>query len=100
MERQNETEILDGEDVPNDHATRAYGQLARIHGLIGDTAFVVRAIRRDSLPVCRILDIGCATGLVAEEVHRKLGVEVIGVDLNPRGSLGVRVPIVIRVRMI
>jgi SAM-dependent methyltransferase len=94
MVRQNEAEILDGEDVSDDQATRAYAQLARIHRLIGDTAFVVRAIRRDAQPVRRILDIGCATGLVAEEVHRKLRVEVIGVDLNPRGSLNARVPIV------
>jgi SAM-dependent methyltransferase len=94
MERQNNAEILDGEDIPDDQATRAYGQLARVHRLIGDTALVVRAIRRDALPVRRILDIGCATGLVAEEVHRKLRVEVIGVDVNPRKSLHVRVPIV------
>ena len=94
MERRDEAEILDGRDVPDDHAIRAYGQLARIHRLIGDTALVVRAIRTDALPVCRILDIGCASGLVADEVHRKLRVEVIGVDLNPRKSLDVHVPIV------
>ncbi len=93
MERQNQAEILDREDVPHGHATLAYRQLARIHRLIGDTAFVVNAIRKDTLPVGRILDIGCATGLVAEEVRRKLRVEVIGVDLNPRESLDVRVPI-------
>jgi SAM-dependent methyltransferase len=94
MERQNEAEILDGEGVPDDQATRAYGQLARLHRLTGDTALVVRAIRGDALPVRRILDIGCASGLVAEEVHRKLRVEVVGIDLNPRESLAVRVPIV------
>jgi SAM-dependent methyltransferase len=94
VERQNEAEILDGKDIPDDQATRAYTQLARVHRLIGDTALVVRAIRRSALPVSRILDIGCATGLVAEAVHRKLGVEVIGVDVNPRSSINVRVPIV------
>lgn len=94
MVRQNEAEILDGEDVPDDQATRAYRQLARVHRLNGGTAFVIRAIRRDPLPVCRILDIGCANGFVAEQVCRKLRVEVIGVDLNPRESLDVRIPIV------
>ena len=94
MQRQNEAEILDGDDVPFGQATRAYRQLARIHRLIGDTAFVVRAIRRDALPVCRILDIGCAAGLVAEDVQCKLRVEVIGIDLNPRKPPEVRVPIV------
>ena len=94
MKRQNAAEILDREDVPDDQVRRAYGQLARVHRLIGDTALVVRAIRRDELPVCRILDIGCAIGLVAEEVQRKLRVEVIGVDVNRRGSLDMHVPIV------
>jgi SAM-dependent methyltransferase len=91
--RQYEPEILDGEDVPDDQAIRAYAQLARVHRLIGDTAFVVRAIRRDALPVRRVLDIGCASGLIAEQVRRKLAVEVVGVDLNPRLPLRSRVPI-------
>jgi SAM-dependent methyltransferase len=94
MARQNEAEILDGEDVPDDQATRAYRQLARVHRLIGDTAFVIRAIRSDPLRVCRILDIGCANGFVADEICRKLRAEVIGVDLNPRESLDMRIPIV------
>src|SRR5215831_8042243 len=34
MERRNEAEILDGDGVPYDQATRAYEQLARIHRLI------------------------------------------------------------------
>jgi hypothetical protein len=94
MERQNEAEILDREDVAQGEATRAYRQLARIHRLIGDTACVVRAIRRNALPVSRILDIGCATGLVADDIHRKLRIEMIGVDVNPRLSPDVHLPIV------
>jgi SAM-dependent methyltransferase len=93
VERQNKAEILDGDEISDDEATRAYEQLARIHRLIGDTALVVRAIRRNVLPVSRVLDLGCAAGYVAEEVQRKLGVEVIGVDVNPRHSAGVRIPI-------
>jgi SAM-dependent methyltransferase len=54
---------------------------------------VVRAIRRNALPVFRILDLGCAAGYVAAEVQRTLGVEVIGVDVNPRHSAEVRIPI-------
>jgi len=94
MERRNEAEILDGDGVPDDQATRAYEQLARIHRLIGDTAFVVRAIRREAHPVRRILDLGCASGLVAEEVHHRLGVEVVGIDLNPRKSREIDVPLI------
>ena len=93
MERRDKAEILDGHEISDDEATRAYEQLARIHRLIGDTALVVRAIRRNALPVSRVLDLGCAAGFVAEEVQRKLGVEVIGVDVNPRHSAEVRIPI-------
>lgn len=90
----NKAELLDGDEVSNDEAVRAYEQLARIHRLIGDTAVVVRAIRRNAPPVSRILDIGCATGQVADEVRRRLRVEVIGIDLNPRGWADVCIPIV------
>jgi SAM-dependent methyltransferase len=93
MERRDKAEILDGNEISDDEATRAYEQLARIHRLIGDTALVVRAIRRNALPVFRILDLGCAAGYVAAEVQRKLGIEVIGVDVNPRHSAEVRIPI-------
>jgi SAM-dependent methyltransferase len=93
MQRQNAAEILDGDGIADDEAARAYEQLARIHRLIGDTGFVVRAIRRNALPVFRVLDLGCAAGYVAEEVQRKLGVEVIGVDVNPRRPADARIPI-------
>jgi len=93
MERQNKAEILDGNQISNEEAARAYEQLARIHRFIGDIALVVRAIRRNALPVSRILDLGCATGYIAEEIQRKLGIEVIGVDVNPRHSAAVRIPI-------
>ncbi len=82
MVRTNETEILDNSGVPEELVGRAYRDLARIHRWLGDTRYVVTAIRRDPLPVRRVLDIGCGTGLIAEQVARELGVEVIGVDLR------------------
>lgn len=51
MERQDRAEILDSVDVPEDHAMRAYSQLARLQRLVGDTALVVRAIRGNALPI-------------------------------------------------
>jgi SAM-dependent methyltransferase len=93
MRRQNEAEILDGDGIADVEAARAYEQLARIHRLIGDTALIVRAIRRNARPVFRVLDLGCAAGYVGEEVQRKLGVEVIGVDVNPRRPADARIPI-------
>jgi len=93
MDRENETEILDADGVPDELAKRAYRDLARIHWWLGDTQFVIRAIRTDPTPVRRILDVGCGIGSVLENVCRKLGVEGLGVDLNPRLSITTAVPI-------
>ena len=93
MKRVQKRELLDYPDVPDLLVAQAYRQLAGIHRWLGDTRFIVRAIRRDVLPVRRILDVGCATGVVAHEVGRRLGVEAIGVDIHPRPSIPARVPI-------
>jgi SAM-dependent methyltransferase len=94
MKRSVEREILDEPDVPDALADHAYGQLTRIHRYLGDTAFIVRAIRCDPLPVRRVLDIGCAAGGVLREIRQKLRVETVGVDMVPRGSRDVRLPII------
>jgi SAM-dependent methyltransferase len=83
MQRSFEPEILDGNDVPAAVANEAYRQLALIHRVTGDVAAVVRAVRRGTLPVRRVLDIGCANGASTAVIQRKLGVEVVGVDPNP-----------------
>ncbi len=62
-----ETEILEQSDVPLELVARAYRDIARIHRCLGDTRLIVRAIRHDPLPVRRVLDVGCATGLVLHE---------------------------------
>jgi SAM-dependent methyltransferase len=93
MIQTNETEILDENGVPDELVGRAYRDLARIHGWLGDTRCIVTAIRRDPLPVRRILDVGCATGLVLQEVGRRLGVEVVGADINPHPAIAAPVPI-------
>jgi 2-polyprenyl-3-methyl-5-hydroxy-6-metoxy-1,4-benzoquinol methylase len=93
MDRENETEILDAESLPDELAERAYRDLARIHWWLGDTQSVIRAIRADPTPVRRILDVGCGIGSVLENVCRKLGVEGLGVDLNPRPSITTTAPI-------
>jgi hypothetical protein len=85
MKRALELEILDGPDVPEELADRAYAELTRIHRYLRDTAFIVKAIRHDPLPVRGVMDIGCAAGGVLQEIRKKLGVEGVGVDLVPRG---------------
>ena len=94
MVRKNESEILDQDDVPEELVEHAYRDLASIHHWLGDTRFIVNAIRRDPLPVHRILDVGCGTGLVLEEIGRRLGVEVVGAEISPHPSISAPVPIV------
>ncbi|HYW48751.1 MAG TPA: methyltransferase domain-containing protein [Bryobacteraceae bacterium] len=94
MKRAFQLEILDRPDVPDELADRAYRELTRIHRYLGDTALIVKAIRRDPLPVRRVLDIGCAAGGVLREIRRKLGVETVGVDVMPRGPRDIRLPII------
>ena len=93
MIRKNQAEILDRNGVPDELVARAYRDLARIHHWLGDTNSIVRAISRDPLPVRRVLDVGCATGLVLHEVQRRLGVDVVGVDINPHPCIAAPVPI-------
>jgi SAM-dependent methyltransferase len=93
MQRKNAKEILELEDVSVDLVRRAYADLARIHRLLGDTEFVVEAIRRDPYPVRTILDVGCATGRVLEDVSRKLRVQALGIDLKPYQSISAAVTI-------
>ena len=92
--RVHQRELLDRGDVPDLLAAQAYRELAGIHRWLGDTRFVVSAIRRDPLPVRRVLDVGCATGVVVHEVGHRLGVEAVGVDIHPHPSIPTRVPIV------
>ena len=92
MTRSFESELLDVEGLPEAVIERAYRDLMRLHGLLGNTRRVVRAIRRDPLPVRLVLDIGCGYGAVSAQVRDRAGVEVIGVDLRPPSKA--RVPIV------
>ncbi len=88
MVRESVEELLDGGNVPRKVAELAYRDLARIHRCLGDTRCIVRAIQGDRLPVRRILDIGCANGTVLRDVQRRLGVEAVGVDLQPLPPCG------------
>jgi len=86
-------EILDIDGaVPHHVAARAYRDLTRLHRALGTVAALERRIRRDPLPVRRVLDVGCGHGGVLARLHRRLSVDVIGADLRP--PAGAPVPIV------
>lgn len=88
MRRSFETEILERDDVPEVEALAVYSDLTRIHRILGDTALIVGEIRRDPLPVTRILDIGCGRGGVLREIRNRLGIDVVGVDLRAPAHTG------------
>ena len=94
MIRDRATEILDQHGIPDHLVEEAYRDMAKIHRWLGDTRFVARRIRRDPLPVRRILDVGCGTGLVLHSVGRLLRIKVVGADINPHPSIAAPVPIV------
>ena len=55
MHRSFDAEILDSDSVPADVAERAYRGLRLTHKLLGNTAALIRAMKRDPLPVRRVL---------------------------------------------
>jgi SAM-dependent methyltransferase len=74
--------LLDCFDFPEDVVTKAYADLARIHAWLGDTACIVRVLRRTAGPLGRVLDIGCAQGGLIVEMQKALHAEVVGIDLR------------------
>ena len=94
MVREIHAELLECPELPERLVREAYEDMARIHGWLGDTSALIRAIRSHPVAVRRILDVGCGAGLVLQEVGQKRGVEVVGVDIRPPLSIAAPVPIV------
>jgi SAM-dependent methyltransferase len=94
MQRCFDSEILDQSDVPEPLIASTHRELTRIHRFLGDTRAIVAALRRDPLPVRRVMDVGCGHGGVLAQVRRQLGVEVLGVDIRPPGAQQEAVPII------
>lgn len=86
MQRSFNPEILDGDNVPEELAVRVFRELTTIHRLLGDTRCLVKAMRRDPLPIRSVLDIGCGYGGVLQDVTQALGIPGIGVDISVPGQ--------------
>lgn len=93
MLRIDESEVLDSPELDRSEVERAYRDMATIHRWLGDVRYMVHAIGSDPLPVRRVLDVGCGTGLVLQRVSGALGVEGVGVDIRPRLADSAAVPV-------
>jgi 2-polyprenyl-3-methyl-5-hydroxy-6-metoxy-1,4-benzoquinol methylase len=83
MQRVETTELLENPSLPEDVVAQAYRDLARTQRFLGNTRAIFRELRKDPQPIARVLDIGCGQGALLEQIHRRLGVEVVGFDLRP-----------------
>jgi SAM-dependent methyltransferase len=90
MDRVTSVELLEDPSLPADVVAKAYRDLARTQRLLRNTAAVFRQLGKNP---GRVLDIGCGQGALLEEIHKKLGVEVVGFDLRPAPA-GSSLPIV------
>jgi SAM-dependent methyltransferase len=93
MHRSFDPEILDADGIPEEVAEQAHQHLLRTHKLLGNIRTLVDQVRRDPLPIRRVLDIGCGHGGILLQVQRQLGVEAVGVDLKPPARLSRPFPI-------
>lgn len=86
--RSDRKEILDDPGVPEHVRELCYRDLAKMQRWLGNSGAVINRIGRDPLPVRKVLDIGCGHGALLHDIQRKLGVEVVGVDLAPPRANG------------
>lgn len=74
---------MDAPDLTGPVLDKFHRDLNFVNKLLGTLPTIERFIRADSEPVRRIIDIGCGGGALLEYLHRRLNVEVIGIDRNP-----------------
>jgi len=87
-------EIMDNPDLPDEIMREVHRDLTRTHRWLGNTAAIISALKRDPLPIRRVLDIGCGNGGLLLEIRKKLQTEVIGVELRAPSPNLTAIPIV------
>jgi 2-polyprenyl-3-methyl-5-hydroxy-6-metoxy-1,4-benzoquinol methylase len=94
MRRSFAPEIMDDPRMPEEARARFHHQLAFVHRFLGNHRAILQALRRDSRPIRRVLDIGCGNGELLDEIRRRLRVDVAGIDLRAPKRNPFDVPIV------
>jgi len=74
---------MDAEDASDEDLAASYRELQLTHRWLGNTAAVLRLLRRPPMTFKRVLDIGCGQGGLLLEIRKHLDVDVIGFDLRP-----------------
>jgi SAM-dependent methyltransferase len=74
--------MLEDPGLPEAVWERVHRDITRVHRVLGDDIAILRALRRDPLPVRRVIDIGCGRGALLAKIRRALGVDAIGVELR------------------
>lgn len=78
---------MDGPGLPPELVEQVHRGLSRTHTLLGNHAAILRALRHDGQAVRRVLDVGCGHGALMETVRKRVGADVVGVDLQPPKAL-------------
>jgi SAM-dependent methyltransferase len=91
VKRSGAAEWLDDPAVPLPEWDRLQREIGSTSRRLGNHRLVLGALRRDSLPVRRVLDVGCGSGELMRDIRRRLGVEVVGADLRPARVPGLQI---------
>ncbi len=89
MIRSLDQELLDSPDIEGPVLDRFHRDLDFLNKCLGTFPTIERFIRKDTRPVRSVLDIGCGGGALLEYLHRRMNVEVIGVDQKPPANAAV-----------
>jgi 2-polyprenyl-3-methyl-5-hydroxy-6-metoxy-1,4-benzoquinol methylase len=92
MSRCEDQELMDAADATDEELAQSYRELRKTHSWLGNTGAMLRLLRRNPLPIRRVLDIGCGQGALLVDIREKLGTDVVGMDLRP-APLDAPVPI-------
>ena len=76
-------ELMDSDEINGPILDKFHRDLARVHFLLGSFPTLERFVKSGGAPVRRVLDVGCGGGDLLSYLRRRMGVEVIGVDLKP-----------------